>query len=132
MVTVTLKNEVSVDKIEFAGDYLISETVNGYPSWKSGENEIWCSRASYQGNWLIGKKNDLGEYYGEFYASNDYEGLHSHLYLVTDNRLIWKYTSPGKGWITDCTSFSQRFVFAASIFMFFRNQSEYAFLQHLM
>jgi len=104
MVTVTLKNQVSVDKIEFAGDYLISETVNGEPSWKNGEYAIWCNPHGYRyGKWKIGYWNKLGENDAEFTASNDYEGLHNNLYLVTDNRLIWKYTrgtSPGKGWIT--------------------------------
>ena len=96
MVTVRLKNEVSVHKIEFAGDYQMSETVNGKPSWKSGENAIW-----YVGNdWFIGYWNKLGEDDGEFYTSNDYGGL-------TDNRNIWNYTpgtSPGKGWITQSDS----------------------------
>ena len=88
MVTVSLKNEVSVHKIEFAGDYQISETVNGKPSWKSGEHAIWCNP---YGNWMIGYWNKLGENDGEFYASNDYGGL-------TDNRNVWKYYTVS--WIT--------------------------------
>ena len=50
MVTVSLKNEVSFNKKEFAGEYQISETVNGKPSWKSGENAIWL----FGNNWIIG------------------------------------------------------------------------------
>ena len=98
-MTVSLKNEVSVHKKEFAGDYQISETVNGKPSWKSGENAIWY--APVDNNWLIGYLNKLGEDDGEFYTSNDYGGL-------TDNRNIWKYTagtSPSTGkWITQSDS----------------------------
>ena len=57
MVTVNLKNKVYVEKQKFAGDYQISETVNGKPSWKSGENAIW-----YVGNnWLIGCLKKLGK-----------------------------------------------------------------------
>ena len=76
MVTVSLKNEVSLQKIEFAGDYQISKTVNGRPSWKSGENAIWCNP---NGNWMIGYWNKLGENDGEFWlAQNKYEGLLGH------------------------------------------------------
>ena len=94
MVTVSLKNEVSVHKKEFAGDYQISETVNGKPSWKSGENAIWY--APVDNNWLIGYLNKLGEDDGEFFAPNNYEGL-------TDNRNVWKY-SDGSTWITPSDS----------------------------
>ena len=94
MVTVSLKNEVSVHKIEFAGDYQISETVNGKPSWKSGENAIWCNSNGY---WMIGYWNKLGEDDGHFYARNDYEGL-------TDNRNVWKYTKDERTWTTPSDS----------------------------
>ena len=98
MVTVSLNNEVSVDKKEFTGDYQISKTVNGKPSWKSGENAIWYDP---RGAWIIGYWNKLGTDDGEFYTSNDYGG-------ITDNRNIWNYTpgtSPGKGdWITQSDS----------------------------
>ena len=92
MMTVRLKNEVSVHKIEFAGDYQISETVNGKPSWKNGENAIW-----YVGNnWIIGYWNKLGEDDGEFFAPNNYGGL-------ADDRNVWKY-SDGSTWITPSDS----------------------------
>ena len=81
-MTVSLKNEVSVNKKEFTGNYQISETVNGKPSWKSGENAIWF--LPLKNNWLIGYWNKLGEDDGELYASNVYEKL-------TDNRNVWKY-----------------------------------------
>ena len=92
MVTVRLKNEVSVHKIEFAGDYQISETVNGKPSWKNGENAIW----SVGNNWMIGYWNKLGEDDGELFAPNNYGGL-------ADNRNVWKY-SDGSTWITPSDS----------------------------
>ena len=99
MVTVILKNEVSLNKIEFAGDYQISETVNGRPSWKSGENAIWYGPVG--NNWLIGYWKKLGENDGEFLAPNIYGGL-------TDNRNVWKYTSSTYGddstWITPSDS----------------------------
>ena len=90
MVTVSLKNEVSLHKIEFAGDYQISETVNGRPSWKSGENAIWY--APVGNNWVIGYWNKLGENDGEFFAPNNYEGL-------TDNRNVWRYGMDDSTWI---------------------------------
>ena len=92
MVTVSLKNEVSFHKTEFAGDYQISETVNERPSWKSGENAIWY--APVGNNWVIGYWKKLGENDGEFFAPNNYEGL-------TDNRNVWRYTPSwmGFGWI---------------------------------
>ena len=93
MVTVNLKNEVSVEKKEFAGDYQISETVNGKPSWKSGENAIWFLPA--KNNWLIGFWNKLGEDDGELYASNEYG-------VLTDNRNVWKYSD--NTWITPDSS----------------------------
>ena len=99
MLTVSLNNEVSVAKKEFTGDYQISKTVNGKPSWKSGENAIWYM-AYPNGYWVIGYWNKLGTDYGKFYALNDYGGL-------TDNRNIWNYTpgtSPGKGWIAQSDS----------------------------
>ena len=80
MVTVSLKNEVSVHKKEFAGDYQISDTVNGKPSWKSDANAIW----NWNGNWMIGYRNKLGENDGELTAPDNYEGL-------TDNRNVWNY-----------------------------------------
>ena len=91
MVTVSLKNKVSLHKIEFAGDYQISETVNGRPSWKSGENAIWYEPVG--NSWLIGYWKKLGEDAGEFFARNNYGGL-------TDNRNNWKYTIDGSPWIT--------------------------------
>ena len=94
MVTVSLKNEVSVHKKEFAGDYQISETVNGKPSWKSGENAIWYVPDG--NNWLIGYLNKLGEDESEFFAPNNYGGL-------ADNRNVWKY-SDGSTWITPSDS----------------------------
>ena len=94
MVTVNLKNEVYVEKEKFAGDYQISETVNGKPSWKSGENAIWY--APVDNNWLIGYLNKLGEDDGEFFAPNNYGGL-------ADNRNVWKY-SDGSTWITPSDS----------------------------
>ena len=93
MVTVRLKNEVSVHKIEFAGDYQISETVNGKPSWKNGENAIW----SVGNNWMIGYWNKLGEDDGELFAPNNYGGL-------ADNRNVWKYSVDGRTWITPSDS----------------------------
>ena len=90
MVTVSLKNEVSFHKTEFAGDYQISETVNERPSWKSGENAIWY--APVGNNWLIGYWKKLGENDGEFFAPNHYGGL-------TDNRNVWKYTMDDSPWI---------------------------------
>ena len=95
MVTVNLKNEVSVEKKEFAGDYQISETVNGKPSWKSGENAIWF--LPVQNNWMIGYWNKLGEDDGQFHASNDYGGL-------SDIHNIWKYTVDDRSWITPSSS----------------------------
>ena len=91
-MTVSLKNEVAADKKEFTGGYQISETVNGKPSWKSGENAIWY--APVDNNWLIGYLNKLGEDDGELFAPNDYGGL-------TDNRNVWRYTPSwlGFGWI---------------------------------
>ena len=94
MVTVNLKNEVSVEKKEFAGDYQISETVNGKPSWKSGENAIWYVPDG--NNWLIGYLNKLGEDESEFFAPNNYGGL-------ADDRNVWKY-SDGSTWITPSDS----------------------------
>jgi hypothetical protein len=93
MVTVRLKNEVSVHKIEFAGDYQISETVNGKPSWKNGENAIW----SVGNNWMIGYWNKLGEDDGELFAPNNYGGL-------ADNRNVWKYSVDGRTWINPSDS----------------------------
>jgi len=94
MVTVSLKNEVSVHKIEFAGDYLISNTVNGKPSWKSDENAIW----NWNGNWMIGYRNKLGENNGELTAPDNYEGL-------TDNRNVWSYyDNTTSSWITPSDS----------------------------
>ena len=93
MVTVSLKNEVSVHKKEFAGDYQISETVNGKPSWKSGENAIWFLLDS----WMIGYWNKLGEDDGEFHAWDDYGGL-------SDIHNIWKYTVDDGPWITPSSS----------------------------
>jgi hypothetical protein len=93
MVTVRLKKEVSVHKIEFAGDYQISETVNGKPSWKNGENAIW----SVGNNWMIGYWNKLGEDDGELFAPNNYGGL-------ADNRNVWKYSVDGRTWITPSDS----------------------------
>ena len=95
MVTVSLKNEVSVHKKEFAGDYQISETVNGKPSWKSGENAIWY--LSVLNIWMIGYRNKLGENDGEFFAQNNYGGL-------TDSRNVWKYTIDDSTWITPSDS----------------------------
>ena len=96
MVTVNLKNIVSVHKKkEFAGDYQISETVNGKPSWKSGENAIWF--LPVQNNWMIGYWNKLGEDDGQIHASNDYGGL-------SDIHNIWKYTVDDGPWITPSSS----------------------------
>ena len=94
MVTVSLKNEVSLQKIEFAGDYQISKIVNGRPSWKSGENAIWCNP---NGNWMIGYWKKLGGNDGEFFAPNDYGGL-------TDNRNDWKYTVDDSTWLSPSDS----------------------------
>ena len=94
-MTVSLKNEVSVDKIEFTGDYQIFETVNGRPSWKGGDHGIWY--VPIVNKWLIGYWNKFGEDDGEFYASNDYGSL-------TDNRNIWKYTADNGSWITPSDS----------------------------
>ena len=96
MVTVSLKNEVSVHKIEFAGEYQISETVNGKPSWKSGENAIWYAPYGFR-FWLIGYWKKLGENDGEFFALNEYGGL-------TDNRNVWKWHGNGSTWITPSDS----------------------------
>ena len=93
MVTVSLNNEVSVDKKEFTGDYQISKTVNGKPSWKSGENAIWYNP---NGFWMIGYWNKLGEDDGELFASNNYRGL-------ADNRNVWRY-AVGSTWITPSDS----------------------------
>ena len=79
MVTVKLKNEVYVEKQKFAGDYQISETVNGKPSWKSVTtiNAIWFLPVEHV--WMIGYWNKLGENDGEFWlAQNKYEGLLGH------------------------------------------------------
>ena len=91
-MTVSLKNEVAADKKEFTGGYQISETVNGKPSWKSGEHAIWYLPI---GNaWIIGYLNKLGVDDAELFAPNDYGGL-------TDNRNVWRYTPSwlGFGWI---------------------------------
>ena len=97
MVTVRLKNEVSVHKKEFAGNYQISETVNGKPSWKSVTtiNAIWF--LPVQNNWMIGYRSKLGEDDGQIYASNDYGGL-------SDIHNIWKYTVDDRSWITPSSS----------------------------
>ena len=94
-MTVSLKNEVSLHKIEFAGYYQISETVNGRPSWKSGENAIWYAPPVRQ-SWLIGYWKKLGEYDGEFYALSN-GGL-------TDNRNVWSYSMNDSTWITPSDS----------------------------
>ena len=96
MVTVSLKNKVSLHKIEFAGDYQISETVNGRPSWKSGENAIWYEPVG--NSWLIGYWKKLGEDAGEFFARNNYGGL-------TDNRNVWKYTMDDSTWLSPSDSY---------------------------
>ena len=97
MVTVNLKNEVSVEKKEFAGDYQISETVNGKPSWKSVTtiNAIWF--LPVQNNWMIGYRSKLGEDDGQIYAWNDYGGL-------SDIRNIWKYKVDDGTWIIPTSS----------------------------
>ena len=98
MVTVNLKNEVYVEKEKFAGDYQISETVNGKPSWKSVTtiNAIWF--LPVQNNWMIGYRSKLGEDDGQIYASNDYEeGL-------LDIQNIWKYAVDNGSWITPSSS----------------------------
>ena len=94
LVTVSLNNEVSIDKKEFTGDYQISKTVNGKPSWKSGENAIWCNP---HGSWMIGYWNKLGENDGEISASNDYGG-------ISDIHNIWEYTVDDGPWITPSSS----------------------------
>ena len=97
MVTVKLKNEVYVEKQKFAGDYQISETVNGKPSWKSVTtiNAIWF--LPVQNNWMIGYRSKLGEDDGQIYASNDYGGL-------SDINNIWKYKVDDGPWITPSSS----------------------------
>ena len=97
MVTVNLKNEVYAEKQKFAGDYQISETVNGKPSWKSVTtiNAIWF--LPVQNNWMRGYWNKLGEDDGQFHASNDYGGL-------SDIHNIWKYTVDDRSWITPSSS----------------------------
>ena len=97
MVTVNLKNEVYAEKQKFAGDYQISETVNGKPSWKSVTtiNAIWF--LPVQNNWMIGYRSKLGEDDGQIYASNDYGGL-------SDINNIWKYKVDDGPWITPSSS----------------------------
>ena len=76
-----------MDKKEFTGDYQISKTVNGKPSWKSGENAIWF--LPVKNNWIIGYLNKLGKDDGEIYAWKDN---------------IWKYTVDDGRWITPSSS----------------------------
>ena len=68
--TVSLKNEISVAKKEFAGDYRISDTVNGKPSWKSGKNGIWYVGQDFPNSWRIGYWSKLGGKDGEIYAKD--------------------------------------------------------------
>ena len=94
-MTVSLKNDVPVDKKEFTGDYQIFETVNGKPSWKNDDHGIWY--VTDVNKWFIGYWKNYGEDDGEFYASNDYGSL-------TDNRNIWKYTVDNSPLITQSDS----------------------------
>ena len=102
MVTVNLKNEVYAEKQKFAGDYQISETVNGKPSWKSVTtiNAIWFLPVQnnwMRGSWMIGYWNKLGKDDGQIHASNDYGGL-------SDIQNIWKYKVDDGPWITPSSS----------------------------
>ena len=89
--TVSLKNEISVVKKEFAGNYRISDTVNGKPSWKSGENGIWYVGPG-EDSWRIGYWCKLGGNDEEIYADNLYKDPPGGLF---DNRNIRKYKIDG-------------------------------------
>ena len=70
-VNVKLKNEV-LNKYKFLqGDYQISTTVNGEPSWKNGDYAIW-SVMSREQTWIIESFNKLGEDYNAWiFAESD-------------------------------------------------------------
>ena len=81
MVIVTLKNGALDSQRSMQGIYLISDQINGKPSWTSVSNAIWYSLSF---GWLIGPQYVIGEDLGFIYAADDYGGLDDTLRFRID------------------------------------------------
>ena len=89
MVIVTLKNGALDSQRSMQGIYLISDQINGKPSWTSVLNAIWYSLSF---GWLIGPQYVIGEDLGFIYSADDYGGLDD-----TNNQ--WNYYD-GSNWVS--------------------------------
>ena len=96
-VSVNLKNEVLNQYEYLQGDYQISTTVNGEPSWKNGAYAIWfmsnnkvCSQYGLAcGKWIIGPLNRIGEDYS--LISSDQVSSQGLSTLVTNIYNHWNF-----------------------------------------
>ena len=80
IVRVSLNNELLHHLNHFDGDYEISTMPNGHTSWINGVYAIWYN----SGYWLVGPLDNIGEFVGYMFASNDFYGL-------TDDENEWNY-----------------------------------------
>ena len=81
-----MKNNILASKRSFAGKYQLSSNVNGKPSFKNSEKDIWYNAKNHY--WMIGSLDNLGGNRAAFYTKDEFGGL-------TDSKNRWHYFQIG-------------------------------------
>ena len=85
-VKVSLKNDALASRGDFTGQYVLSSTVNGKPSYKLGGKAIWYNTENYA--WVVGLTGNIGSTRGVIFTKTEFGGL-------TDGDNRWNYFNEG-------------------------------------